>query len=258
MPRRKRFLSSSKVYHIIIKGIDESDIFFSDQDRINFIEKLKLVKEKFFLQIYAYCLMSNHVHLVFKADDEFLSKSIQNLSQRYSYYFNSIYNRKGPLFQDRFFSKNVENQKYFLDVCRYVHRNPEKAQIALTTEYKWSSYQEYIESEKIISKEILLYYFSNDLNNFIKFTTREDTLVDLISSVNFEMNTRIPDEEIVEIIIKICNIENVSEIFEYFKIKENREALKEFKEIREVSISQLSRITRVNKKALGQILDRDR
>lgn len=198
--------------------------------------------------------MSNHVHIVLKVEDEFLSKSMQSLSQRYSRYFNTTYNRKGTIFQDRFFSRNVENLKYFLDVCRYVHRNPEHAGMALTAQYKWSSYSEYVIKEKIIDKKILLSYFNNNIDDFVRFTNKSDEIDELINYANFEMNTHISDEEVIKIIKKLCNINSIDEVFSYFKIKENRKMLGKFKDIKEVTINQLSRVTRVNKKAIKKVL----
>ena len=132
MPRLPREYSYSKVYHIIIKGIDDGDIFYDNEDKQVFKEKMKLTKDKFKYKIYAYCLMNNHVHLVIDVANDVLSKAMQGLSVRYVHYFNRKYNRKGPLIQERFKSKKVEDQRYFLEVCRYVHRNPEKAKIAKT------------------------------------------------------------------------------------------------------------------------------
>ena len=64
------------------------------------------------------------------------------------------------------------NLQYFIDVCRYVHRNPENAGIELTQKYKWSSYTEYIGRKMIIEKDILLHYYNNDVNKFIEDTIK--------------------------------------------------------------------------------------
>ena len=109
MPRLPREYSYSKVYHIIIKGIDDGDIFYDNEDKQVFKEKMKLTKEKFKYKIYAYCLMNNHVHLVIEVANDTLSKAMQGLSVRYVHYFNRKYNRKGPLIQERFKSKKVED-----------------------------------------------------------------------------------------------------------------------------------------------------
>ena len=143
MPRIPRIYSNSKVYHIILKGIDDQDIFYDDRDREFFLKQISITKIEFNYMLYSYCLMSNHVHMVIRCQDIFLSKSIQSLLIRYVYYFNKKYKRKGPLVQDRFKSKQVECLQYLIDGCRYVHRNPENAGIELTQNYKWSSYREY-------------------------------------------------------------------------------------------------------------------
>ena len=79
MSKYLREFSSSKVYHIIIKGIDEGTIFYDDEDRNVFLNKLKVTKKKFKYKILAYCLMNNHVHLVISIENENLSKGIQSL-----------------------------------------------------------------------------------------------------------------------------------------------------------------------------------
>ena len=253
MPRLPREYSDSKVYHIIIKGIDDGDIFYDNEDKLVFKEKLKLTKEKFKYRIYACCLMNNHVHLVIDATNDILSKAMQGLSVRYVHYFNQKYNRKGPLIQERFKSKKVEDSRYFLEVCRYVHRNPEKAQIAKTNKYSWSSYNEYLYDEKLITKKILLHYFSNNLERFIKYTNKEESIDELMNNVEFEMNSKLCDEELINIIIKKYNLNSTKEIIPFFKDKKNRELLIELKNIYKIKKTQLSRITRVSPKIIDMI-----
>ena len=93
MPRLSRKFSYSKVYHIIVKGIDSQNIFYDNQDRKVFLKYLLETKKQFEYQIYAYCLMVNHVHLIIRVNDEFLSKSIQGLLVKYVSYFNKKYDR---------------------------------------------------------------------------------------------------------------------------------------------------------------------
>ena len=175
MSRSARKLSLSKIYHIMCKGIDGQDIFYDGQDKSNYLKKIENLKDSFSCKIFAYCLMSNHVHLVMQIEDSDLSRFMQSLNIRYTSYFNKKYDRSGHFFQDRFKSKCVENQKYFLDVCRYVHQNPEKAGICQTKDYNWSSYHEYIGKEKIVDKHILLHYFNENIDDFKKFTLLENS-----------------------------------------------------------------------------------
>ena len=255
MSKQLRKYSNSQIYHIILKGIDDENIFYDNIDRNVFLERIQLTKKLFEYEVYAYCLMSNHVHMVIKIKDEFLSKAMQNLIIRYVSYFNKKYNRKGPFVQSRFKSKNIEDSRYFIDVCRYIHRNPEKAKIENTAKYKWSSFHEYIGKEKIITKKFLMHYFNNDIEEFIKFTTKKETLYEAINLADFELNNKLSDEELIYIIEKKYNLNSIQEIIGYFKNKENQVKIKELKKIKGTNKNQLSRIIRINKRTLDKILN---
>ena len=93
---------------------------------------------------YAYCLMSNHVHLLIKTHHEDIGATIKHLAVVYAMYFNHKYSRAGHLFQDRFKSEPVNDMAYFVTLLRYIHQNPLKAGIVQSvSEYPWSSWGEY-------------------------------------------------------------------------------------------------------------------
>ena len=250
MTKQIRKFSTSDVYHIIIKGNNDSDIFYDDMDRKIFIEKVKLTKKEFKYKVYAYCLMSNHVHMVIEVPKENLSKAIQSLTIRYVSYFNKKYDRKGPFVQNRFKSKNIENQRYFLEVCRYVHRNPEKAGIEKTNRYKWSSYQEYIGKENIIEKNTLLYYLNDNIENFIKYTNKVESINEIMNYADFEINNKLNDQELINIILEKFNYDSIDKAINHFKDKENLKDLEELKNINKITKAQLSRIIRVDKRII--------
>lgn len=256
MTKILRSYSNSKIYHIILKGIDDQDIFYEDQDRRVFLKKLELTKTEYDNQIYAYCLMDNHVHMVIKIEKEFLSKAIQTLMIRYVQYFNKKYKRIGTLVQSRFKSKNVENQRYFLEVCRYVHRNPENAGVAKTEDYKWSSYQEYLGKSKIIDKNILLHYLNNDINEFIKYTAKNDVYENLNELAEYEIISKLKDVEVSNIITKIFHIKELNEIPYFFKNLDKielKQAIEKMKKIKGTNKTQLSRIIRINRAVIERI-----
>lgn len=159
MPRMARKVSCTKVYHVILRGNDKQDIFLDEQDYKKFIKEILNTKEKYEYELYAYCLMTNHVHLIIYDKNDKLSKIIQSLAITYSAYFSKKYEKTGHLFQNRFLSKEVETREYLMQVCRYIHQNPVKAKIAKVDKYKWSSFREYIYEEKIISAELVLSLF---------------------------------------------------------------------------------------------------
>ena len=259
MPREARRISISNVYHIIMRGIDRQDIFYDDKDRNFFLKQLLEVKKKFELQIYAYCLMYNHIHLVIRVKDNLLSKPIQSLGIRYSQFFNKKYNRSGPFFEERFNSKCVENQKYLLDVCRYVHRNPESAGFATTENYKWSSYNEYIKKEKIVDKKVLLYYFNNNINQFIDFTVnyKRDLFQQTKESLEYEFIKKLKDEELADIIVKKFTLNSINDISRFDKIKK-KEFIGTLKEIPGTNITQLARVTRMHRGMIERHLNNDK
>ena len=253
MTKHLRAFSNSKVYHIIIKGIDDNDIFYDTQDKKIFLERLMSTKKEYDFKVYAYCLMSNHVHLVIEVEDEVLSTAVQSLTIRYVSYFNKKYDRRGPFVQNRFKSKNVEDQRYFIEVCRYVHRNPEKAGIEKTFNYKWSSYHEYIGKEKIIDKKVLLYYFNNDLNEFIKYTNKSDDIRELLEMGDFELKDKLTDEDVTNIILKQFKLKSVEDIHKCFKDNKNKEKIMELRNISKTNPNQLSRIIRIERRNISKI-----
>lgn len=256
MTKIRRKFSISNTYHIIIKGIDNQNIFYEDQDREVFLNKLLITKKEYNSQIYSYCLMDNHVHMVIRIEKDFLSKAIQSLMIRYVRYFNKKYNRVGTLVQSRFKSKNVEDLDYFLKVCRYVHRNPENAKMAKTEDYQWSSYQEYLKDAKIVDKRILLCYFNNDIKEFIKYTNKCNEYDDLNEFAEFEIIEKLTDEELSGIIMKTFNINDVSKIATFFKNRDKTELesdIEKIKKIKTTNKTQVARVIRVNRKIVEKL-----
>lgn len=157
-----REVSNTKVYHVILRGNAKQDIFLDKQDYLKFLKELDRTKEKYQYDLYAYCLMTNHVHMLLYDKEEMLGKIIQSITISYSTYFNNKYERVGHLFQNRFLSKKVETQEYLLNVCRYIHENPVKAGLATIDDYMWSSYQEYVTEKKRIENRQILQLFSDN------------------------------------------------------------------------------------------------
>ena len=244
MSKKIREFRETDIYHIILRGNDKSDIFYDSQDRLVFLEKIQETKKKFNYEVYTYSLMDNHVHLIIKVKSDFLSKAIQSLEIRYSAYFNKKFNRCGHLFQNRFFSKKIENLDYFLTVCKYVHRNPEKANMEKTENYKWSSFGEYVGKEKIINKSVLLHYFNDSVEEFKKYTLMNDDKEQLYHFSEFELRDRLSEEEVGNIIAQKFGLENASDVSLLEKEKRD-EILIKLKELKGTSMAQIARITKV-------------
>lgn len=144
MPRKPRRKSSTSVYHVMTRGINRQTIFEDDRDKAKYLHILKKYKDEFDYQIYAYCLMDNHVHLLLKeSEDANISEIMKRISANYVFWYNKKYSRTGHLFQERFKSENVETSSYLRTVVRYIHQNPVKAGLASSVfQCKWTSINE--------------------------------------------------------------------------------------------------------------------
>ncbi len=144
MPRVQRIKGEFSTYHIIQRGNERKRIFRSDDDKYRFLETLAKIKDRYNFLVYAYCLMDNHIHLLINDNGNDISKIMKSLNVSYVIYFNRVYDRCGHLFQDRFKSELVIDDRYLLAVSRYIHNNPVKAKIVETPNtFKWSSYSIY-------------------------------------------------------------------------------------------------------------------
>ena len=200
MPRQARRKSESGIYHIILRGINQQQIFADEEDSLWFLETLSKYKEQCGYEIYAYCLMSNHVHILLKEGKENLTLVLKRIAGSYVYWYNWKYHRSGHLFQDRFKSEPVEDDAYFLTVIRYIHQNPVKAGICRNIDgYKFSSYNEYINNATLIDTDFCLGII--DKEQFIEFNNEfnDDVCLD-ISNNDFRLN----DDEALKIILKTC------------------------------------------------------
>ena len=252
MPRMARKKSSTKVYHIILRGNAKQDIFFDTKDYEKFLKELITTKEKYQYELYAYCLMPNHVHLIIYDKNEQLSKILQSLTVTYSFYFNKKYERVGHLFQNRFLSKNIENKDYFIYLCRYIHQNPSNAGIEKMQEYKWSSYQEYIRESKIIDLQPLLTLFDNEMGEAVKKFQEFHKInpkTKLNDFVEYEMIEKLNDEQARKYIMEILEIDNMQELNDY-SIKKRNEKIRKLKNVKGISNLQIGRITGLSKKMI--------
>lgn len=163
MPRKARVRAESGIYHIMLRGINRQQIFEDEEDNEVFLHILQSNKAISGYQIFAYCLMGNHVHLLLKEGFENLEHTFKRIGAKYVYWYNAKYQRVGHLFQDRFKSEVVEDSKYLCTVIRYIHQNPLKAGLCTQLEdYPFSSYREYISSPELIDMEAVEEYVSRE------------------------------------------------------------------------------------------------
>jgi len=144
MPRRARLDVPGALHHIMVRGINKSTIFNDDQDRTKFLERLEKNIVEARCSIYAWVLMTNHVHLLFKSGGKDISTVMRRLLTWYAMYYNRRYKRTGHLFENRYKSILCDEDNYLLALIRYIHLNPIRARMATTLEeldrYPWSGH----------------------------------------------------------------------------------------------------------------------
>jgi len=260
MSRYARKQSRSGVHHIMLRGNERKDIFYDDEDRFRFLDTLNKMKEDGNYHIYAYCLMSNHVHLLMRERKDSIQRSMKRICVSYVYYFNNKYQRIGHLFQDRFRSEAVEEESYILAAARYIHNNPVKAGIVKKTEdFKWSSYKEYISKieykQGLVERGFLLSLLSDReeraIEIFKKFAN-ESVVDEFIEYEESTTKTKMKDTVNKNLKDGICMVlENWGYDLESFKScrdkKIRNELIREIREATGASVRELSRHMGINK-----------
>jgi len=165
----------------MLRGNERKKIFLDDGDHERFMDILLKKKNETQLLIYAYCLMDNHIHLVVRDDQNEISKIMKGIATSYAMFINVKYNRVGHVFQDRFKSEPIEDERYLMSVIRYVHNNPVKAKIVEKPDlYEWSSYRSYVSPEETAIAEVryILGMIGGNLNEaiqeFKRFSNEQD------------------------------------------------------------------------------------
>lgn len=150
MPRQKRIHYYGAMHHVMIRGNAKQQIFFDDEDRAQFYKIMAEAVYAFGCKIHLFCLMKNHVHFVIEVAHVPLSKIMQSINARYTRYINRTYDRVGHLFQGRYKAEIIQNEKYFLTLCYYIHQNPVRANLSETMDgYPWSSHLAYAGKQKL-------------------------------------------------------------------------------------------------------------
>lgn len=141
MPRAPRLVLPGIPLHITQRGVNRAAIFLDDQDRQHFLGVLRTALANHGIALHAYVLMNNHVHLLATPPDAAsLGRAMRLSGQHYVKYFNHRHDRIGTLWQGRFKSCLVQDERYLLQVIRYIELNPVRAMMVETPQaYRWSS-----------------------------------------------------------------------------------------------------------------------
>lgn len=245
--RQARQYSQAGLYHIIYRGMNRQNIFEEDNDYIKMANIIFDLKREMKFAIYAYCFMTNHVHLLLKESNTGdISIIMKRMLTKYAGWFNRKYERSGALIANRYKSQPVEKDEYLLSLVRYIHQNPLKANLSLAlSDYKWSSYPEYLNKSVLADTELILSMI--DRKGFEEFHQEEEKEL-------HEVSDRIgkSEEYIRRRIIKLVNGKEPHVIGALPKSERN-EIIKQLRINEGFTIRQIERATGVSRGIIARI-----
>lgn len=177
MPRLARnSLKGKTLFHIMVQGINKEKIFLTEREKLEYIKLLNKYIEENNIEIIAYCVMSNHVHILIntKNIDE-ITKYMHKVNTSYGIYYNKNRKRVGYVYRDRFKAQVINNENHLYNCILYIHNNPVKANICTSaSQYKFSSYQKFLNKS---NQDLMIEIFGSK-NEYIKANEIEN-LVDM-------------------------------------------------------------------------------
>ena len=202
MGRRKRVWYPGAIYHVMNRGNRKTNLFKDTSDYLRFLDCIFEAKESYEFTIHALCLMTNHFHIEIETAQTELWKIMRKMLHPYSMDFNHKYNFTGHLFEGRYTACLIEDERYFLEVSRYIHLNPVKAGIVNDPrDYEFSSYGMYIgdagsvkrgSANKLISdlvdtKRVLSYFLHDPQAQYRSFVEEKSSHAEQESQIQKEM-----------------------------------------------------------------------
>ena len=239
MPRVARDISETNIYHIMNRALNKQTLYDDEQDFLYFLKVLKDVKTKTHFDLYAYCVMTNHYHLLIKEHDVKISVIMNKINSRYANYYNLKNERTGYVFNDRFHSESVDSMPYLFRCARYIHQNPVKAGLCdKTYNYKFSSIHAYRRQKGNYLNLVDTDYINKNFksNEFVSWNDLEshDRCMDIA-------NNKLSDKEVANILYKVLKVSNKKE---YSQKKEEEQMYAILKLIdMSIPLKQLSRVS---------------
>ncbi len=152
MSKLRRLIGAGVTYHVYARGNNDEAIFRDDADRYRYLTTLAEAKAKYQCSVFAYVLMTNHIHLVIQTPKPNISEVMWWVHRIHATVFNRKYGRHGHLFATRFRSRVIDSNEYLLQSTCYIHLNPVRAGLVERPEdYGWSSYRMYANEDTIDS-----------------------------------------------------------------------------------------------------------
>lgn len=247
----------------MMRGINHQNIFEEQEDYYQFLTTLDLMAQSYEPDgtpsrrnyiLYAYCLMSNHIHLLIREREDTIGIAIKRIASSYVYYYNHKYSRDGHLFRERFKSEPVNDMAYFVTLLRYIHQNPLKAgMVKAVKDYEFSSWGEYIDKNSTLiplcdTRTVLNRIPYNELDVLVNEPMSDD-----VACLDIEnASTGRPSDDQVMLLIKEKTGATNSSTFQQLPDDIKRSVLIELKS-RRASLRQLERLTGIGKSLIYRL-----
>ncbi len=209
MPRKNiiKQYGEEQFYHVYSRGVNKQAVFLHDNDYVKFLGILKryLSPDKYLgsnrrllptyygrIELLAYCLMRNHIHLlIYMHDEKAMTELMRSVMISYSMYFNKKYGRVGPLFQSTYKATIIDKQNYLDHISRYIHLNPKD-----WLSYKYSSLGYYLEnnSPPWLSISPVLELFENSSKTYLEFLRDHEQHKQMLEEIKWELANELTDE----------------------------------------------------------------
>lgn len=250
MGRKRRILSNSGYYHIILRGINRQQIFLEKSDQDYFIGTVDHVFQDFESFVCAYALMGNHVHFLAFIPSTDISLLMQTLGSSFVRWYNKKYNRIGPLFQGRYFSSPIESKASFARVLRYILQNPYRAGLEESpgSTYTCSSFGAYLgQNDRLTNTAPALEFFADHtaLLDYLKTPATAREIMDCRRSCDID------DALIWKLFTEMGNVDNTAD-FQRLSTTSQRELLLAARSAR-ISLTTLARLTGLSPKQIQRI-----
>ena len=232
----------------MLRGINQQQIFEDEEDYSHFLAILRECKTICGFDLFAYCLMGNHVHLLLREGKEPLDLVFKRLGSRFVYWYNLKYQRVGHLFQDRYKSEAVETDSYFLTALRYIIQNPMKIGIEETPgSYPWSSYGCYEGKSDGLTDADMAVDLIGRREDLITFFAEknDDVLLDIAPR-----KSGVTEEQAKALVRRLSGCSNVA-AFQQLALQQRNEIISQLLDAG-LSVRQISRLTGVSKSSVAR------
>lgn len=247
MSRKAREFSPMNLYHIVMRGTNQQSLHENTWDYEKMVNQVAKTRVRFRFDLHAYCLMSNHTHLLIEADYEVVPKIVQSIKTSYAKYYNKRTDRTGHLFEARYGNVAILSTHQYRNTIRYIHQNPVRARIIdnnNSDKYKWSSMSAFTSNRNEIISESEIAKVHQKFHD-ISFLEFHKTVS---NEGAYEFNEkRISDDEAQKILLEVFgdHIKSMKDI-QKMDYKTRNRLLVEFK-LLGLTSSQVSRLTGIGR-----------